>query len=165
MKSFFKKFSIIDILIDRFSSYALVVAVMSMLALSIGSIVLRWFDISYVWIETLVRHLVFLSAFLGGVIATGRGVHISIDLIQKYLENHKLKKLSNAVKYIVIVASIFTLSWLIYASVNFAIIEMKYGKISLLGVHTGFLVAIIPFGFSLILMRFICIFFKVGDNC
>ena len=34
--------------------------------LSVTNIFLRWFDMTIYWVEPLVRHLVFLSAFLGG---------------------------------------------------------------------------------------------------
>ena len=58
-----------------------------MMILSITGIVLRWFNIAFLWIDPLVRHLVFICTFLGGAIATGRGTHIGIDIIGRLLES------------------------------------------------------------------------------
>ena len=61
-----------------------------MLFFSVLTILLRWFGQSLEFVEPFVRHLVFLSTFLGGVLATGRGTHIGIDIIGKLLESmHK----------------------------------------------------------------------------
>ena len=46
------------------------------------------------------------------------------------------------------------LCWLIKASVDFTIVEFRYGRLAFLEIHTGFLVTIIPVGFSLIAYRF-----------
>ena len=108
------------------------------------------------WVEPLVRHLVFLSAFLGGALATGKRSHIGIDVLHRWLEN---KKDSNA-KLILISTtsvSIGTLIWLVYAGIEFMKVELQYGRDVFWGVHSGFLVGIIPFGFGLICLRFIVI--------
>ena len=71
----------LDEWIDNFSSWLLVISVVLMLFLSVLNIFLRWGNTTIFWIEPLVRHLVFLSAFLGGILATGRKNHIGIDII------------------------------------------------------------------------------------
>ena len=62
-----------------------------MLLLSVINIFLRWGEMTPYWVEPLVRHLVFLSAPLGGVIATGRRNHIGIDILQRWLEGSENK--------------------------------------------------------------------------
>ena len=77
----------IDDLIDKLSTSILVVTVLTMLMLSVLNIVLRWFNSHVMWIEPFVRYLVVTSAFLGGVIATGKKSHIGIDIVAKYFEH------------------------------------------------------------------------------
>jgi TRAP-type C4-dicarboxylate transport system permease small subunit len=150
----------IDEIIEKLSSYALVFSVFSMLLISVISIVLRWFSISIHWTEPFVRHLVFLATFLGGVLATGRGTHIGIDIIGKYLESKKLDQYTIWITRIIAVASFGTLIWLASSAVTFMMIELKYGKPVFWGISSGFLVGIIPFGFSLIAYRFLFLFIE-----
>jgi len=155
-----KAFNKLDQLIEKTSSALLVAAVISMLGLSVFSIVLRWFQTSMLWIDPLVRHLVFLTAFLGGVLATGRGTHIGIDILGRYLESAHRQHLLVVVKRLISLASFGTLLWLVKASIDFVLMELKYGKVSFLGLHSGWLVAIIPFGFALMSLRFLNIFIQ-----
>ena len=148
----------IDEAIEKLSSYALIFSVFAMLLISVLSIVLRWFSISIHWTEPFVRHLVFLSTFLGGVIATGRGTHIGIDIIGKYLESKNLEKISVWISRVIALASLLTLAWLTKSSIDFMVIELKYGKAVFWGISSGFLVGIIPFGFSIIAYRFFYLF-------
>lgn len=148
----------IDRAVEKFSGYTLVICVLTMLFFSVLTIVLRWFNTSFHWSEPFIRHLVFLSAFLGGVIATGRKTHIGIDIFGKYLESKKAWTAHLWVNRVISLASFGTLMWLIYASFNFIAVEAKYGKVIFLGVHSKFLVSIIPFGFGLIGYRFLFLF-------
>ncbi len=153
-----KLFKFLDQAIEKVSTWTLLVSVLLMLSLSVLAIVLRWFNLTLHWIEPFVRHLVFLSTFLGGVLATGRGTHIGIDILGKYLESIHNDLLYNWIKRVGSLASFLTLSWLIYASYNFLIVELKYGKPVFWGIESGYLVAIIPVGFGLIAFRFFYIF-------
>ena len=137
------------------SSYGLIFSVFAMLSISVISIVLRWFSISIHWMEPFVRHLVFLSTFLGGVLATGRGTHIGIDIISKYLEAKKLDRYAIWVNRIIALGSLLTLVWLTTSSLEFMQVELKYGKPVFWGISSGVLVGIIPFGFILIAYRFL----------
>lgn len=143
-----------DHFLDKFARYGLVFSVLTMLSLSVLSIALRWFNTSIHWVEPFVRHLVFLSTFLGGVLATGRGEHIGIDIIGKWFESKDNKKALLWIRRIISLASCLTLVWMIKASYGFFLVELKYGKPVFWGIESGFLVAIIPFGFSLIAYRF-----------
>tara|TARA_R110000868_G_scaffold304021_3_gene564511 strand:+ start:5370 stop:5864 length:495 start_codon:yes stop_codon:yes gene_type:complete len=148
-------FRFIDQAIEKGAAALLVLAVALMLGLSVFAIVLRWFETSYLWLEPFVRHLVFLSTFLGGVIATGRGTHIAIDILHKKIEATGpdwLKKLSFRNLNL---ASSLILFWLVKASWEFTVIELEYGHEVFWGIHSGVLVGIIPFGLSLIAYRFL----------
>lgn len=156
----------IDELIEKLSSWGLVFCVFAMLSISVLSIVLRWFSTSLHWSEPFVRHMVFLSTFLGGVIATGRGTHIGIDIIGKWCEGKGKEILVVWIRRIISLASFCTLAWLVYASYDFMKIELKYGREVFWGISSGFLVGIIPFGFSLIAYRFLWLFLSsfMKDN-
>lgn len=150
--SFFRK---LDWAVDKFSSYLLVTSVLIILFLSTSSIVFRWLHINLQWIEPMVRHLVFVCAFLGGVIATGRGTHIGIDLIGKYVESRNWHHLKIWISRFIMFVSCAVLLWMIKAGIDFTKVEMEFTKDAGLGfLKSGHLVAIIPIGLSLIAIRF-----------
>lgn len=162
-----KVLKLLDTMLERISLYLLLLSVMAMLLISIVTIVLRWYGISYSQTEPLVRHLVFLSAFLGGVLATGRGAHISIDIVGKYIKRgSKTNKVAaGLLGAFVSLVSFLTLVWLTKASIDFTLIEMKYGKEQFFSIHSGYLVAIIPVGLSLIAYRFLYQFVMYCNYC
>jgi len=149
-----KIFRQIDRGIEKFSHVALVVAIFLMLGFSIFGIVLRWFHMSFLWIDPLVRHLVFASAFLGGVIATGKKSHIAIDIVSKFLQGSDREGSRRNLERVIYLTCVFALVWLVYAAYGFLQVEIQYGKYGSLGVHSSVLVGIIPVGFSLIAYRF-----------
>lgn len=152
---FFKGFNVFDKALEKFSVGLLVLCVLSMLFMSVSNIVLRWFDAHVLWFEPAVRYLVFLSAFLGGAIATGKRSHIGIDLIGKYLESKKMWDAHRWVARIIDLASLIVLYFLTKACIDFVGEEAKYGRSDVfLGIHAKYLAAIIPFGFGLIAIRF-----------
>lgn len=131
-----------------------------MLLLSVINIFLRWGEMTLYWVEPLVRHLVFLSAFLGGVIATGRRNHIGIDILQRWLEGSENKMIQKLFYRVICLVSVITLAWLTDASITFVKDELEFGKAVFFGIHSGVLVGIIPFGFSLIGFRFLNLFIQ-----
>lgn len=158
----------LDNLLDKISFVSIVICVAGMLLLTVLNIVLRWFNTTILWIDPLVRHLVFLSAFLGGVLATGKDNHIRIDLIGKVLEKFKKDKLSLWIDRIVHIVAMIATFLLTKAGLDFAKMELEFGKIAFLGIHSGALTAIIPVGMGLIflryLLRFLLTFSKVESD-
>ena len=148
-----KLLKLIDKSIEKGSSIILVLSIFLMLAFSLLIIGLRWIDISIPWFESFVRHLVLLATFLGGVLATGRGTHIGIDILSKYLESQNLLQYKVWVNRIVYLACIFTLSCF-QGLLEFMKVEMEYPQEGFLGINSGYLVGIIPIGFALITYRF-----------
>lgn len=157
-------FSKIDKFIETMSGRLLVGCIFTMLTLSMSAIALRWIDITFTWFEPFIRHLVFLGTFLGGVIATGRGTHISIDIIGKILEGNGKENWNRKLLCIISLVTFLVIVWLVVISINFMLMELKYGKPVFFDIHSGFLVGIIPFGFVLIAYRFFFKFILVVFN-
>ena len=154
----------IDYGIDKFASFFLVMCVLAVLFFSSSAIVLRWFHINLYWVDPFVRHTVFLSAFLGGVVATGRSNHIAIDLIGKLLELKHKEHTRIILHRIVLFASACIMLWLFKSSLDFMKIEMEFSKVEFWGIGSGFLVGIIPFGVALIGLRFFVLFLLSFDK-
>lgn len=150
----------LDHLIEKICSASLVVSILTILLFSTLSIVFRWLHVNLMWIEPFVRHLVFLSTFLGGVVATGRGTHIAIDLVSKVLELKNLHAYQIWINRVIYLFSAFALLWLFKSGYDFTRVEFEFAKEEFLGISSGVLVAIIPFGMGLISFRFFLMFIK-----
>ena len=144
----------LDQILDYIAKWGVLVCIGLMLVLSLTNISLRWFENSVLWIEPLVRHLVFLAAFFGGAIATGEGQHIKIDLLSKLLEKTDSKLTQFIIERIVVVACIVATVILTKAGYDLFLVEKEYGREAFLGIHSAYLVGIIPFGMGFIALRF-----------
>ncbi len=154
----------LDYLLEKLCSYALVVCILTILFLSSSTIILRWFDVTWHWVDPLVRHLVLFGTFFGGVIATGRGGHIGIDLMAKILEikgHHRSQRTINRIIYL---ASCLVLIWFVKASIDFAKLEIEYGKEVFWGLKSGHMVSMIPIGAALIALKFFLLFIFSFDH-
>jgi TRAP-type C4-dicarboxylate transport system permease small subunit len=144
----------IDTAIDKGIFYLLAVCLVGMLLLSVSSIIFRWFNTAFLWLEPLIRHLVFFSAFLGGALATGKGNHIRIDLAAKLLETRS-PTLQQWLNRVIDLVCLLASALLAKAGYDFALVELEFGKEAFLGIHSGVLVYIIPIGMALIGLRFL----------
>ena len=144
----------VDRLIDRLATVGLMLALAGMIVLSCANMILRWWSTTILWAEPLVRHLVFLSAFLGGTVATGTKSHISIDILSRVLEQLGWKATQRYLERVIFVFCLVTLVWLIHASWGLVQMELKFGEVKFLGIHSAYLVGIIPCGLGLIAYRF-----------
>lgn len=143
-----------DDLLERFSRWGLVSTLLTILGLAMLAIVLRWCGKSLMWLEPLTRHLVFLSAFFGGSLATSKEVHIKVDLLTKLLERSKSVILHWLHRNLISLFCFVVAVALLNSAWNFYLSEKEFGNPSLLGLHSSTLVAIIPFGLGLIALRF-----------
>jgi TRAP-type C4-dicarboxylate transport system permease small subunit len=125
------------------------------LSLAVMAIFFRWGGKSFMWLEPLVRHLVFLSAFLGGSLATSKNVHIKVDLLTKLVEMSSSKFIQWLHRNIITLFCCLTMLALLKSSYEFYLSEKEFGSPAFLHIHSSYLVAIIPFGVGLILLRFI----------
>lgn len=149
-----KLFVTFDDILERVSRYGLVAALFMILGLSVFAIVLRWLGSSLMWIEPLVRHLVFLSAFLGGSLATSKNVHIKVDLFTKLLERSHSKIIHWIHKNLIALFCLIVCVVLTKSGWDFYLVEKEFGTPGFLHIHSAYLVGIIPFGMGLIALRF-----------
>lgn len=157
-------FKRIDQGIEKLTTWLLVISVLSILFLSSLNIVLRWMHLNITWVDPFVRHMVFLGAFLGGVIATGRGTHIGIDLIGKFVEAKGRHGLRKAISQFILLVSGVVLLWMIKSGIDFTKVELEFGKEEFWGIQSGQLVALIPIGLGLIALRFFILFILSFSN-
>ena len=147
--------------LEKFCSVFLIVNVFAMLFFSLLNIVLRWFGTSLTWIDPLTRHLVFVSTFLAAALASGKGKHIAIDILPRYLESSGKKVLKRFLDRFISLTTAAVLIWFIITSLKLVQVEMEHGKAVFWGIHSGFLTAIIPLGLAVICLRFIAQALKI----
>lgn len=140
--------------LEKLSRWGIIGGLYGILGLAVISIVLRWMGLSPSWIEPLIRHLVFLSAFLGGSLATSKNVHIKVDLLTKAVEASSSKVLHWLHQNLVAGFCLVTTVVLTKASYDFFNVEREFGTEAFLHIHSSYLVGIIPFGMGLIALRF-----------
>ena len=150
-----KLFVTFDDVLERVSRYGLVASLFTILGLSVFAIVLRWLGSSLMWIEPLVRHLVFLSAFLGGSLATSKNVHIKVDIFAKLIERSHSKIIHWIHRNLISLFSLAVCVVLAKSGWDFYFVEKEFGAPGFLHIHSAYLVGIIPFGMGLIALRFL----------
>lgn len=143
-----------DNFLEKFSRWGLVFSLFFILGFAVLSIVLRWLGMSPSWIEPMIRHVIFLSAFLGGSLATSKGVHIKVDLLTHLVEKSKSKVIHWSHRNLIAFFCLVTTVILTKSSYDFFLVEREFGSVAFLHLHSSYLVAIIPFGMGLIALRF-----------
>lgn len=150
-----KIISLFDEILERISRYGIVISLLLILFFSMFAIILRWMGQSLMWPEPLVRHLVFLSAFFGGSLATSKNVHIKVDLLTKLIEQSQSKIIHWFHNNLVSLFCFVTCLFLTKSGWDFYLVEKEFGSPSFLDIHSSYLVGIIPFGMLLIAFRFL----------
>lgn len=149
---------LLDRKLDAMATTALMVGLGLMISLTLLNMVLRWFNTTILWIEPLTRQLVFLAAFLGGVIATGSKSHIAIDLVGRILDSLELRLLKVWVERLIMIYCLVAVVWLSYAGYQLVQVEREFGKVEFLGIHSSVFIGVIPVGLLLIGYRFLYLF-------
>lgn len=144
-----------DDVLERFSRWGLISCLFGILSLAVAAIFFRWGGKSFMWLEPFVRHLVFLSAFLGGSLATKKGVHIKVDILTILVEKSNSKIIMWVHRNLISLFCVLTLAALLKSSWDFYLTEKEFGSPTFFHLHSSVLVGIIPFGIGLILLRFI----------
>lgn len=140
-------------ILNKVNRWLLVTFTIIIILTSFLNIVLRWFDTSLMFVDPLVRHLVFAMAFLGAIEATERSQNISIDILKRYLESNGKEKLIGHLNKLVLVVSIGGCLWLTSSAYDFVKVEMEYSRELFWGVHTGMAASAIPVGFFFIALK------------
>lgn len=149
-----KVVSVFDDILDKLSRYGLIACLLIILGLSVVAIVFRWLGTSIMWIDPLVRHLVFLGAFLGGSIATSKHVHIRVDLLTKLVEMSRSKVVHWVHRNLISLFCFLVCVGLMKSGWDFYLVEKEFGAPGFLNIHSALWVFIIPFGMGLITLRF-----------
>ncbi len=131
----------------------MLIGVVMLMGISVASIIFRWLEKTYLWMDPLTRHLVFLLAFLGGAMATGNKNHIAIDIIPHYLKTHQHQKLKHFLELFIHLSASALVFWLAWVSIEVAKLEFEYGSPVFLGIHSGYMLSIIPVGLFIISLR------------
>ena len=131
---------------------AILVGLLSMMiGMSVIQIFLRnLFDSGISWSDVLVRVLVLWVGLLGAMVASRQNNHITIDIVNRYLPE-RIKVIAS------IVIELFTAlvcSIMAYFSMVFLQLEFSDGSTLFAQVPTWLCVAIIPFAFSVIGLRY-----------
>lgn len=145
---------VFDDVLERLSRWGIVAGLFLILFMAVLSIVLRWFGQSLMWLEPMIRHLVFLIAFLGGSLATSKNVHIRIDMLTKLIEVSQSKILKWLHHNLISLFCLITCVFLMKSAYDFFQVEREFGSPAFLEIHSSWLVGIIPFGMGLIALRF-----------
>jgi TRAP-type C4-dicarboxylate transport system permease small subunit len=153
MKKIQSLFFHLDEVLHNILYWALLVSILSILFLSSLNIILRWLEMALMWADPVVRHLVFITAFLGAAYATGRNQHIRVDLLARFLESYR-PELRAQIDRVISFITCGICFWLAHSGYQFALMEYEFGNIAFLGIKTATMVMIIPLGMSLIGLRF-----------
>lgn len=150
-----KIIQVFDDILEKISRWGIILCLYVILSFAVLSIVLRWMGMSPSWLEPMIRHVVFLSAFLGGSLATSKNVHIKVDLLTKVVEASSSKILHWLHRNLVALFCLVVTIVLTKASYDFFLVEKEFGNEAFLGLHSSWLVGIIPAGMGLISLRFL----------
>lgn len=130
----------------------LVVFLGSMVILAFMQVVLRnFFGTGIVWADTIVRHLVLWSGFVGAALASSEERHISIDALTKFLSTRTRT-------IVLIITSSFAAVvcyYLATAAWTYVLEEQANGGDLVLSIPTWVALLIIPVGYLLLAFHFL----------
>jgi TRAP-type C4-dicarboxylate transport system permease small subunit len=151
----------IRIIIEKITTVIAALLMLFLVILAFIQVLLRnLFSLGFNAIDELMRNGVLWIAFIGAVLTTLRGQHISIDILPRYLRG-KSKKI---VEWIIGLSSFVICLIFVRYSISFVILECQTGSII-----AGFCLAwiielIIPVGFTLLGISFLLKTIESKDN-
>ena len=125
---------------------------LAMISLSFLQVVLRNVaDAGFVWIDPLLRHLLLWIGFLGALLATRTGRHISVDALSRVLPPHVLRVTgvaSNLLAYVIC---------LLISNACFKLIHEEWlaGTVGFLGIPIWMLQLVMPIASFAMAVRFL----------
>ena len=143
-------------LVHSFENFLLVFFIASVIILSAGQIALRnVFDLSYTFVDPLIRHLVLWTGLWGSLVATREEKNLRIEFL--HFTSISVKKSMN---FIGQTASFGVCSLLTYHSIRFVEDEYTYGVLAFAFVPTWSVLLIFPIVFFFLSIRFLILSFK-----
>ncbi len=136
----------------RVEDSILVGLLMLMITLAVLQIFLRnLFETGIVWSDVLVRILVLWVGLAGAMVASRKGNHINIDIMERFLS----ERAKIVVNFVVELFTAFICAVVAYYSIQFVHMEFADGDRAFANVPTWVCEAIIPFAFVVIAIRYV----------
>ena len=141
-----------QMILYRVEDSILVGLLLLMITLAVLQIFLRnLFDTGIVWSDVLVRILVLWVGLAGAMVASRRGNHINIDILDRFLP----ERAKVVVSFVVEVFTAFICTIVAYYSLQFVQMEFADGGMAFAKVPVWLCEAIIPFAFGVIAIRYV----------
>ena len=138
-------------ILHQLESGLMTTLMVAMILMAFGQIVLRnAFEVSILWADPFLRHMVLWTGMLGAAMATRDGRHIKIDVLPQLLPPRGkavLAALTNLFSAVICAV----LSW---AAVRFVRDEMEFGGNVFLDIPAWIVQLILPAAFVIITVRF-----------
>ncbi|MBI4125921.1 MAG: TRAP transporter small permease [Deltaproteobacteria bacterium] len=151
MKRFVTLLGVLDRLFARAVNFSVIVSLLVMATLTLTQVVLRdFFSSGIVGAEIVARHLVLWIAFLGGMMATRRRQHVSIDIVTRLLS----RRARNVLCLILDGVAGVVAWWLAKAAYSFVLAEQEMAAMLIGNIPIWWAEAIIPFGFAMIALEY-----------
>jgi len=148
-KSFLERAQMI---LYRVEDSILVGLLMLMITLAVLQIFLRnLFETGIVWSDVLVRILVLWVGLAGAMVASRKGNHINIDIMERFLS----ERAKIVVNFVVELFTAFICAMVAYYSIQFVHMELVDGGMAFAKVPVWLCEAIIPFAFVVIAIRYV----------
>jgi len=136
----------------RVEDSILVGLLMLMITLAVLQIILRnLFETGIVWSDVLVRILVLWVGLVGAMVASRKGNHINIDIMERFLS----ERAKIVVNFVVELFTVFICAMVAYYSIQFVHMEWVDGGRAFANVPTWVCEAIIPLAFVVIAIRYV----------
>lgn len=137
--------------LSKIEEMTLGILLILIILLACAQIVLRsCFSTGFLWIDPLIRQLVLWAGLLGAVLATGKGQHISLDIVS-YLAPEKIRNWLNC---LINLFSAIVCTFLTWASCLFLRDEYLYGGPGLFSISGWVWSLIFPVAFICMSLRF-----------
>jgi TRAP-type C4-dicarboxylate transport system permease small subunit len=138
-------------ILHQLESGLMTTLMVAMILMAFGQIVLRnIFEVSILWADPFLRHLVLWTGMLGAAMATRDGRHIKIDFLPQLMPPRGkavLAALTNLFS-----AGVCTV--LVWAAVRFVRDELEFGGTAFLDIPAWIVQLILPVAFVIITIRF-----------
>jgi TRAP-type C4-dicarboxylate transport system permease small subunit len=127
-----------------------------MLGIAVSQIFLRqFFSSGITWGDPLVRMLVLWICLIGAMMTTRQDKHIRIDILTRYMPEWARNAIGGVVR--IFTAGVCVI--MAWQAVKLVVLDFGYRTVAFYGIPAWVCEAIIPFGFAVIALRSLILFF------